>query len=728
MAPTCRPCAELTIDKLYLLTEEEYSGCTFPTKAYYKHHPTFGHLEQAANDGCDFCRLILDCFKGAERDHYTWPPEWEGLDADLEWSMYAAAKRLDVSDVKLALDSSTAISSEKGVCAFDVMMVQVGRRSEVEDEDGDDHNDPDYWDQRVPPLRLTLSTSRSSTTKINGFQIGRNQLDPDLGSDLNHEIARGWLKECREAHPGCMPSEPPELPTRVVDVGTSDINKARIIHSHGLKADYIALSHCWGGHISTTLTSSTASQFQHALPPSPPANFRDAITIARQLGIRYLWIDSLCILQDSPADWALESQKMARVYGDATLTLSAIAARDSTVGLLVNHRVPTPQPPPVTLRIHPSDSNPAHHVLIHLEDPSEECLRTLTNTAPLSLRGWTLQESILSPRTLFYGARQIYWECPETYHSADGLCVSKKAPQSQFPHISRLLYTNTIPQDDKAGSLLEDYYTLVAEYSGRALTYPSDKFPAFSGVARRLQPALRSEYLAGLWRSDIHRGLLWVPEIQFAPHARGRAPSWSWAVTDERVRFEFTDPRDAGWAERGSGVVMGVRTAEVVLAGAGGGDGFGQVVSGRLVVETRMVGLVRSEQRAYLGESDGRMWYDEVGGRGGEWAFRNLVIVDDGDGEGMFVVSVGMDVLAADRGKGFKMDLGAEMERGYFLMLVHADEEGVEVGWRHASTKCLVVRRVEGGTEEFERVGAALVYNTESTWLESWRKCVVTLV
>ncbi|KAK0748974.1 hypothetical protein B0T18DRAFT_427184 [Schizothecium vesticola] len=191
MVPECRSCADLTLEKLLLLADEEYSGC-------------------------------------AARDHYTWPPKWEGPDADVEGSTYAAAKQLDVSDVTLALDPSTAFASKQGVCVFDMMMMQVGRRSQFEDDS--DYNEDDYWDQRVPPLRLTLSASRDSATKINGFQIGRNQLGPDLASDLNHNIARS----------------------------------------------------------------------KHALPQAElPANSRDSIIIARQVGIRYLWIDSLCILQDS---------------------------------------------------------------------------------------------------------------------------------------------------------------------------------------------------------------------------------------------------------------------------------------------------------------------------------------------------------------------------------------------------------------------------------------------
>ena len=147
MAPECRPCADLTLEKLLLLADEEHSGRIFPTKAYYHHHPSFDHLERAAHNGCDLCRLILDCFKGARRGNYIWPPAWEGPDADVEGSMYAAAKRLDVSDVRLALDSSAAYLGKQGVCVFDVMMVQLG-------------NKYDYWTEQVPPLRLTLSASR----------------------------------------------------------------------------------------------------------------------------------------------------------------------------------------------------------------------------------------------------------------------------------------------------------------------------------------------------------------------------------------------------------------------------------------------------------------------------------------------------------------------------------------------------------------------------------------
>ncbi len=105
--------------------------------------------------------------------------------------------------------------------------------------------------------------------------------------------------------------------------------------SRGLKAEYIALSHCWGGKISPLLTTETLEPFQNRLSYAAlPANFRDAIVITRELGIRYLWIDSLCILQDSKQDWQQESKMMAAIYRDSTLTISAMASSGSTQGIL----------------------------------------------------------------------------------------------------------------------------------------------------------------------------------------------------------------------------------------------------------------------------------------------------------------------------------------------------------------------------------------------------------
>ena len=139
-----------------------------PLGPYYQHHACFSDLEQAAHDRCDLCQLILDCFEGAERDHYAWPSEWmSGPDGSTDFepestSMYAAAKKLE--NIKLALNSSIAFAGEELVCVFDVIVVQVGRTSDAElDSKGsfiEEDNKDDFCEQRVPPLRLTLSSPR----------------------------------------------------------------------------------------------------------------------------------------------------------------------------------------------------------------------------------------------------------------------------------------------------------------------------------------------------------------------------------------------------------------------------------------------------------------------------------------------------------------------------------------------------------------------------------------
>lgn len=118
------------------------------------------------------------------------------------------------------------------------------------------------------------------------------------------EIAKDWLHTCNTSHLECLGTSIPELPTRVIDVGMQeDWVGLRITHARKERAAYIALSHCWGGAISPMLTSKTIHAFQDRLPfLELPANFRDAITITRRLGFRYLWIDSLCIIQDSRED------------------------------------------------------------------------------------------------------------------------------------------------------------------------------------------------------------------------------------------------------------------------------------------------------------------------------------------------------------------------------------------------------------------------------------------
>jgi hypothetical protein len=496
----------------------------------------------------------------------------------------------------------------------------------------------------------------------------------------------------------------------------------RIINTRDLKAEYVALSHCWGGNINQLLTTKTLRSFQVALPYAElAANFRDAIVITRELGIRYLWIDSLCILQDSKEDWEKESRRMGEVYGDATLTISALAAKASYVGILKGNPPPQKLPAPTSLRVFLDDDR-TEQVTVEREDPEQEYLNILCQEAPLSTRGWTLQEFTLSPRHIFFGGRQIYWKCPQGFDSADGICTRFKAPSLKYeavPHVLNVRLSNygTEEKADKP-AVLNAYYEMVEDYSHRRLTFESDKFPAFSGLARRLQAAIGDVYLAGLWSSDPERGLLWESDAAYARHVKTyRAPSWSWAVTDDPVLFPSPLAPNS--------LKMKLLSHNILPTNIS--DPFGQIRSGHLVVEGFATPVIRSAQMTNIRRdlSIGHVLFDEsegdiMPGHNG-WADLFRITVESSTQLVALRNSYGTD-------KEPYIDPDKFSELQYTIFLVHVDETTGEA-LAPATAKCLVLRQLPAQPRDTcERVGRATIDGPRLEWLRSWESRVFTLV
>ena len=152
------------------------------------------------------------------------------------------------------------------------------------------------------------------------------------------QLSKQWLKSCQACHKSCPPIKDRELPTRVLDVGSKKqdpklVDSADISGGEGC---YVALSHCWGSRPpDLLLTSLNLRSHLNTMPFHTLAkNFQDAITVTRFLGYRYLWIDSLCIIQDSEADWQVQCSRMEMVYANAALTIAAAAAPDAHEGFL----------------------------------------------------------------------------------------------------------------------------------------------------------------------------------------------------------------------------------------------------------------------------------------------------------------------------------------------------------------------------------------------------------
>ncbi|ROT39006.1 HET-domain-containing protein [Sodiomyces alkalinus F11] len=759
MASRCQPCSELTISHLVHLTERDFNGHVFPEEGFYRHHDSFDALERSANDGCDFCQLIIDCFKGSPNIHNTirWPERWEGQgpSCNMETSMYAAAKRLKNSDVKISINANHVFSwtSLEAVEVFDLLLVQVGPREETprDEETGREVG--------FPTLTLSFSVPRDPAVFVDKFRIGRFQLDPDLGSASNFEIANRWLADCRDNHPDCLVNDVRALPTRVIDVGlgssSSPPERPRLLLSGGKKAEYVALSHCWGGRIATLLTTETQSDFQRGLPVDElPANFHDAIAITRRLGIRYLWIDSLCILQDSKEDWEEESKKMASTYRDATVTISAMASRGSSTGILNpvpdSTKTSAPMPRPVRLRVYPEeeeddDDDGSHEtvkVTVEMKEAEEEDLRLLEMSSPLSSRGWTLQESMLSPRHLFYGTRQIYWRCPRGFQSADGLPHGNVFPTESYADISTVLYSDVLrnppvkKEAEDTNAVLADYYDLVQGYSHRRLTFPSDKLPAFSGLAQRLHPKLGGDYLAGIWSADSKSGLLWYAETNGCPHVEPyRAPSWSWAVTDQPVCFR---------GARCPPNPLDMRLLEYAVTPRNGRNPYGEVEAAHIVIEASAKPLVRSRQVVPWGAGSrlpllGAFHPDEHIVPAGssspavDWITNVYSVVAAEEGTD-FLLSICTASAREDvddpssSSDGFEIDASAWTEEECMAVLVGTNAGDDPGGESHTFVECLVVVRDPGGDGLYRRVGYVVLHDAKLDWLQEWESQVFKLI
>jgi Heterokaryon incompatibility protein (HET) len=223
---------------------------------------------------------------------------------------------------------------------------------------------------------------------------------PETGGELHFNLLREWLRDCNETHSdhGMACNADNELPTRVLDVGDveNQIQPRLYRPKKDEKGRYIALSHCWGeSQLISTKTASIEAHYEAIKWNDLPKTFQDAVVVTGKLGIRFLWIDSLCIIQDDPDDWLREAKCMEKVFASAYCTIAASSAKNSTEGFLI--------PRPVKQAVRLADNVYACEVGQNFDHDIE--------SAVLNQRGWVLQERALSPRTIHFTATQTYWEC-----------------------------------------------------------------------------------------------------------------------------------------------------------------------------------------------------------------------------------------------------------------------------------------------------------------------------
>jgi hypothetical protein len=390
-----------------------------------------------------------------------------------------------------------------------------------------------------------------------------------------HQV-ENWLDECVTAHTKCSQLSLPAntLPTRLLKVSANldDHVQLMTMQKSAINARYVTLSHCWSAGIPTVLNSKNLADLL-STPlslASLPQIFRDAVKIARWMKADYIWIDALCIIQDSPSDWATESSKMYQYYTNTYCNIAATSAEPGK-GCFTSRHISTVKPYVID---NPSNGQEAATHIVAYDD---FWCNSLLDT-DLYQRGWVIQERLLSPRTVHFGQEQIFWECRHTmaceayptglpkslrshrtrrWRQADELfAASEKQRPSQWSMsaLLALVGLHKRPEVPQPRSIYDTWSAIVEAYMDCKLSFGKDKLVAISGLAERFGRLTGIQYVAGLWwdKELFASSLLWyvlrrrqadsTPSIKVmvSEDFVFRGPSWSWASMDARICFNWT--------------------------------------------------------------------------------------------------------------------------------------------------------------------------------------------
>ncbi|RDL31806.1 uncharacterized protein BP5553_09208 [Venustampulla echinocandica] len=378
------------------------------------------------------------------------------------------------------------------------------------------------------------------------------------------QMLSAWINDCQANHPSCQQSMHPKLPTRIIDVGSGTAQPFLKI-THGEVGRYIALSHRWGAldsQLKMLITKrENIEDFCRMIPfESFPLTFRHAIEVSRSLGIQYLWIDSLCIVQDDLQDWEIEAARMGDIYENAYATLFAERANHCDDGLfqtVEDKSIATDWVREIESRN--PQTNDQYWILASFRhsyypnslSPEEAFCLVDKPISQLQSRGWIMQEEILSRRKICFSRTELHWQCRSMSRCECGL---KSLADERFTNdlTRNLLLTQRgdgsvtrglSASGSNAGrttDLNKSWKKLIGIYSRRTFTYERDRLSALAGAASKLGRSSQN-YLAGIWREDAGDQLLWRGwNRNGAPcgrHEAYYAPTWSWASLRGGISF-----------------------------------------------------------------------------------------------------------------------------------------------------------------------------------------------
>ncbi|KAK4212769.1 heterokaryon incompatibility protein-domain-containing protein [Rhypophila decipiens] len=335
--------------------------------------------------------------------------------------------------------------------------------------------EPDLGVQGTP---IVWATSKSLGSLVGRmiwksiFEVGQSDASARL------DVIKEWLERCQSEHVACNnhPSSNDgncPLPTRVLRISPRKGDLPFLIQLYepdGESAPYIALSHCWGKSSPLKTTRSNLEQHKKEMAfEALPLTYRDVVAKAFYLGFSYLWIDSLCIVQDDSADWEAEAAHMAAVYSNATLTFAATEAADPSLGCC-----------PQYTRAFPIPLEGDNQALVRFQDH----LNLNSRDAALNKRGWTFQEAALSRRMVCFDNNQLLWKCCTRQESEDGLWAVTAATRRTRDWNLWACLPKLVGEDRAASYAF--WCKMMEDYSNRTFSFEKDKLPALAGIVGAL--------------------------------------------------------------------------------------------------------------------------------------------------------------------------------------------------------------------------------------------------
>ncbi|KAM0301545.1 hypothetical protein HYE67_006634 [Fusarium culmorum] len=554
---------------------------------------------------------------------------------------------------------------------------------------------------------MTRGAEASGTShkgKIRGSKVG-----PDAGSKETLSVVTGWVDDCVQTHDRCQPAKT-RLPSRILDLeALDDPNKIRLLETVGDEkyGSYMTLSYCWGSdpafHVRTT-HSTMSSHLDSIDVNSLPQTYKDAIKITRHLGIRYLWIDSLCICQDDLEDWARESAAMQQVYAGAYLSIAADNAAGSEQGFL-KRQDRKYVPATINVAANTGDSTESNKVAGYVfEVPPIKAHHArawmIFNKEPLTVRGWAMQERLLPIRALHFGSDQMFFECNCHMLSEDGVEV-KGRWNSLYPLKEKGFKDPA--RKSRVSATHQLWYLILEDFFHRKVTVKSDRLPAISGLATMFQSRLTYEmvsrtgsgevqYVAGLWSNALIEGLGWtalgreeitLPDKKPLPGEEGYiAPTWSPASFDDVSAHGMTMP---GWVDIATVTDFSVTPKTMH-------NPFGELIDGWIRIRCPMINLSLSELP------------DEDQAKLGTWRRNMRLCTPRGDAYGSFS---SMDTV---HGQNEESRAWIDNNEIFALVLSGKRQDGDGTTERNLYHALLVMpvgqdRRVVSDRNEFRRVG-----------------------